>query len=110
MLKNEIETDDIGKTGTLIGLGALLLSPLLWADTKLGISAVIVGAAAFLYGAHELGKDQRPLENKINKANGFFGGITGDKSTEVPNALANIAVGGGEIFDRIFPKSTVKPR
>lgn len=110
MLKDEIQTDDIGKTGALIGLGTLLLSPLLWADSKLGLSAVIVGVTAFLYGAHEVGKERRPLENRVNQANTFFGARTGDKSTEVHNALANIAVGGAALFDELLPESKVKPK
>ncbi|WP_298628272.1 hypothetical protein [uncultured Legionella sp.] len=110
MQRDEIQTDDIGKTGALIGLGALLLSPLIWADSKIGLSALIVGATALLYGAHEVGKEKRPLENKINQANTFFGGMTGDKSTEVHNTLANITKGGAALFDELFPESQIKPK
>ncbi len=107
MLRDEIKTDDIGKTGALLGLGSLLLSPFIWADTKLGLSAALVATAAFLYGAHEVGKNQRPVGNTINQVNSFFGGRT--QSTEVHNALANIAVGGAAIFDEVFQESKIKP-
>ena len=107
---NEIATDDAGKTGTLLSLGNLILAPLYWADTRLGLSASILATAAFLYGAHEVGKNRRPLENATNRANSFFGAKTGDKSTEVENALANIAVGGAAMFDELFPENKVKPK
>lgn len=107
-MQAKIETDDIGKTGTLISLGNLLLAPLYWADSRIGISATILGTAAFLYGAHEVGKNRRPEANTVNRLNSFFGAKTGDQSTEVQNALANIAVGGAAIFDEVFHENKPK--
>lgn len=104
-----VHSDDIGKTGVLIGAGNMLLAPLYWVDTRLGLSAAIFGTAALLYGAHEVGKNRRPLGNATNKANSFFAPITGDKSTEVQNVFANIAKGGAAIFDEILPESK-KPK
>lgn len=103
MLGDEIQTDDVGKTGVLIAGGNMLLAPLYWVDKKLGLYAAILGTAAFLYGAHEVGKDRRPVANAVNHANSFFGAKTGDQSTELQNALKNIAVGGAAIFDEILP-------
>lgn len=103
-----MQTDNIGKTGTLIGLVNMLLTPLYWADTRLGLSAALLTTGAFLYGAHEVGKKRRPVENTINNANSFFGPKTGDKSTEVQNTLTNIVVGGSAIFDEIFTDKKLK--
>ncbi len=106
MDRNGVQTDDLGKTGVLVAVGNMLLAPLYWADTKLGLTATIAGTAALLYGAHEVGKKRRPIENAANNVNSFFGSKTGDKSTEVENLIANIVVGGGAIFDEILPDST----
>lgn len=105
MAQDKINIDEAGKTGALIALGNTLLAPLYWADAKIGLTTALVATGAFLYGAHEIGKNRRPVENGVNKMNTFFGSKTGDKSTEVENALANIAAGGGAIFDEIFNPS-----
>lgn len=106
MGREKINTDDVGKTGALLALGNTLLAPLYWLDAKLGLTTALVATGAFLYGAHELGKSRRLGGNLMNKANTFFGSKTGDKSTEVGNALANIATGGAAIFDEIMPKNS----
>ncbi|KTD03381.1 hypothetical protein OQJ19_00880 [Fluoribacter gormanii] len=103
MAQDKINIDDAGKTGALVALGNTVLAPLYWVDAKLGLTAAIVATSAFLYGAHEIGKKRRPIGNGVNSLNSFFGGNTGDKSTEVQNALANIVVGGAAIFDEIMP-------
>lgn len=110
MPRDNISTDDVGKTGTLLSLANMLLASLYWADTRLGLSATILGTAAFLYGAHEIGKNRRPIENATNRANSFFGAKTGDQSTEMHNALANIAAGGAAMFDEVFPENKAKSR
>ncbi|CAM3018970.1 Uncharacterised protein [Legionella steigerwaltii] len=103
MSQAKINIDNVGKTGALVALGNTVLAPLYWVDAKLGLTAAIVATGAFLYGAHEIGKKRRPLQNAGNSLNTFFGGQTGDKSNEVHNALANIATGGAAIFDEIMP-------
>jgi hypothetical protein len=97
----QTQAEDVGKTGVLVGLGLLFCAVLNKADERVGLSAAVLGLGAFLYGAHEVGKDKRPVDNAINRANSIFGSKTGDKSTEVQNALSNIVVGGGAIFDQI---------
>ena len=103
MSQSKINMDDAGKTGALLAIGNTILAPLYWLDAKLGLTTAIVVTTAFLVGSHEIGKKRREVENRVNNVNSFFGGITGDKSTEVQNALANIAVGGAAIFDEIMP-------
>ncbi|WP_454785894.1 hypothetical protein [Legionella sp. WA2024007413] len=103
MAQDKINMDDAGKTGTLIALGNTILAPLYWVDAKLGLTTAIIGTGVFLYGAHEIGKKRRPIQNGVNNLNSFFGGNTGDKSTEVENAFANIVVGGAAMFDEIMP-------
>ncbi|ARB91731.1 hypothetical protein [Legionella longbeachae] len=105
MARDKINVDDVGKTVTIAALLNTVLAPLYWADAKIGLSAALVATGAFLYGAHEIGKKRRPAANGINSLNTFFGGATGDKSTEVQNAVANIVVGGKVIFDEVFPDS-----
>lgn len=109
MTRNKIDVNDAGKTGALLALGNTVLASLCWIDTKLGLTAAIMATGAFLYGAHEVGKKRRPIENKVNSLNSFFGSKTGDKSTEVENAIANIVVGGSAIFDEIMPKENKGP-
>lgn len=104
MPKDRIATDDIGKTGVLIGTLNLALFPLYWADSKLGVSAALLGTAALLYSAHEVGKNRRPVENAVSKAGSFFAGKTGAKGSELENAMTNIAVGGAALFDQIIPE------
>ncbi|MCW8397792.1 hypothetical protein OQJ26_03185 [Legionella sp. PATHC038] len=103
MSQSKINMDDAGKTGALLAIGNTLLAPLYWLDAKFGLTTAIVATGAFLYGAHEIGKKRRAVENGVNNMNSFFGGKTGDKSTEVQNTLANISVGGAAIFDEIMP-------
>jgi hypothetical protein len=109
MARDKINVDNAGKTAAIVALGNTLLAPLYWADAKLGLTAALIATSAFLYGAHEVGKNRRSFENGVNKANTFFGGYTGDKSTEVNNAMANIAAGGAVLFDEIMPSSN-KPK
>ncbi|MCW8385240.1 hypothetical protein OQJ18_06330 [Fluoribacter dumoffii] len=106
MSQAKINTDDAGKTTALLALGNMILAPFYWIDSKLGLSIAIAGTGVFLYGAHEIGKNRRTVENGINNMNTFFGRATGDKSTEIQNALANIAVGGAAIFDEIMPNDS----
>lgn len=106
MTQPKISVDDVGKTSALLALGNTFLAPLYWVDSKLGLTAAIVATGAFLYSAHEIGKNRRTLGNAANKANTFFGGLTG-KSTEVENTLANIATGGAALFDEMIPPSKV---
>lgn len=110
MSQAKINIDDAGKTGALVAVGNTLLAPLYWLDAKLGLTVAIAATSAFLYGAHEIGKNRRVVENGKNNLNTFFGGVTGDKSTEVQNALANIAVGGAAIFDEIMPSDNHSPK
>lgn len=105
MARDKINIDDAGKTVTLVALLNTILAPLYWVDTKIGLTAALAATAGLLYGAHEIGKQRRPVENRINNMNTFFGSKTGDRSTEVENAAANIAVGGKAIFDEIFPQN-----
>ncbi|MCE0723384.1 MULTISPECIES: hypothetical protein [Legionella] len=109
MAQDKINIDDAGKTGALLALGNTILAPLYWVDAKLGLTTAIVATSAFLYGAHEIGKKRRAVGNGINGMNSFFGGITGDKSTEVQNTVNNIVVGGAAIFDEIMPSETKRP-
>ncbi len=109
MARDKINFDDAGKTGTLLALANTLLAPLYWADAKWGFTTSFFATLALIYGAHEIGKKRRPVENRMNSMNSFFGGKTGDKSTEVQNALANIAVGGAAIFDEIMPSDGKRP-
>ncbi|STY28970.1 Uncharacterised protein [Legionella wadsworthii] len=109
MTQNKIDVNDAGKTGALLALGNTVLAPLYWVDAKFGLTTAILATGAFLYGAHEVGKKRRPIENKVNSLNSFFGSKTGDKSTEVENAIANIVVGGSAIFDEIMPKDNKGP-
>jgi hypothetical protein len=105
MARDKMNADNAGKTAALVALGNTLLAPLYWADAKLGLTAALIATGAFLYSAHEIGKNRRSFENGMNKANTFFGGYTGDKSTEVKTAMGNIAAGGAVIFDEIMPSS-----
>ncbi|KTD65208.1 hypothetical protein Lsan_0883 [Legionella santicrucis] len=104
MAQDKINVDDVGKTVTIAALLNTVLAPLYWADTKIGLSAALVATGAFLYSAHEIGKRRRPAANGINSLNTFFGGVTGDKSTEIETAAKNVFVGGKVIFDEVFPQ------
>lgn len=104
MPQEQTNTENQGKTGALLVLGNTLLAPLYWADTRLGISTALIATGAFLYVAYEEGKKRRPVANAVNNANTFFGAHTGDRSTAVNNALANIAEGGAALFDEMMPQ------
>ncbi len=108
MLGEKAQKDDYGKAGTLVALGNIVLAPLYWVDGRLGLSAAIIGTAALLYGAHEVGKKRRPVGNAVNNANSFFAPKTGDKSTEMQNMIDNIAIGGAAIFDELIPENKPK--
>ena len=100
MSRNKMNSDNAGKTVTLIALGNAVLAPLYWVDARIGLSAALAATAAFLYSAHEIGKKRRPIENGINNMNSFFGG-----NTEVDNTINNIIAGGGAIFDGVMPSN-----
>ncbi|EHL31641.1 hypothetical protein [Legionella drancourtii] len=103
MPKNEKISEDAQKTSALFALGALILAPLLYLDTKFGITAALIVAGGAIYQLHEIGRTKRTFSNAMNTGNTLFSGLTGDKSTELENAAKNVFAGGGAVFDEIFP-------
>lgn len=106
MARDKINSDSVGKTVTAVALLNTVLAPLYWADAKIGLSAALIATGAFLYSAHEIGKNRRATANGVNRLNTFFGGVTNDQSTELHNTSANIAEGGKVLFDELFQPST----
>ena len=103
MPKHGESADKAQKTGVLIAVGNVLLSPLYYADTKLGLAASLALTSAAIYKLHELGKSRRPGANTLNQVNTFFSSQTDTRSSEIENSFRNVVNGGAAIFDEFVP-------
>jgi hypothetical protein len=103
MQKNEVSTDQAGKISVLMGALNFLLAPIYWANSKVGLAASISLTGAAIYGLHEVGKEERAGENAVHNVSKFFSPLTGAPSSDMKNALQNIAKGGEVIFDKFAP-------
>lgn len=102
MPKPDESTDKAGKTGVLMTLGNLILSPLYYADSKWGLAASAALSSAAVYKLHEIGKEKRLGANTAHKAAKFFGAKTDD----VGNAFDNVIEGGAAVFDALAPSKS----
>lgn len=101
MSKEGQSQEKVQKTGLLMGLVNLIVSPLYIVDSKMGLTVAIAANAAVLYQLHELGKSRRPGSNAINKIKTFFSSQTDTNSSEVNNAFRNIINGGAAVHDEL---------
>lgn len=99
MPKNEIDPEKALKTGVVLGLINLILSPLWLLDAKLGVTASIALSAVAVYQFAQLGRERRPGSNAVNTANNFFVSLFGGSSTDMENTTRNVANGGAAVFD-----------
>lgn len=93
----ENQGDKIKKTGYLLAALNLILWPIYYADSKIGVSASIALTVGSLFALHEVGKQRRPVENAAVNVRNFFAPATGDSGANIANAVENIAEGGAAV-------------
>lgn len=110
-MKSKVEQQQKDQTQTLQTAGLLLaanmvLAPLWYANEKLGLTAAFAATVALLYGLHQVGVDNRPVANTINKANNFFSPLIPNSTPtidSIDNAVHNIIEGGGLVCGSLTP-------
>ena len=96
MSGNEEQAEQLLKTAAVLGVANTLAAPFYWFGAKVGLTASTVANGAVLYGMHEQGKKERPIQNTFNDARTFFG-----KGKPIETGAKNIGKGGERVFDEL---------
>lgn len=105
MTKDGVSIEEMQKTGALLGVANLLMSPFYYMGSKIGLTFSLLTTTALIYTANEIGKENRPVENAVNKTNTFFSNPTQtDIGAEIDNTFRNIVTGGAVLFDKVIPR------
>lgn len=91
--------EKISKTGTVLGIANILMSPLLLIDGRLGLVAMLAVNGILLSSMHEIGRSRRPGSNALVAVNSIFADRADRQAVEADNTMRNIINGGACLYD-----------
>tara|TARA_R110000868_G_scaffold236416_3_gene490446 strand:+ start:544 stop:867 length:324 start_codon:yes stop_codon:yes gene_type:complete len=101
MRSNSNVEEKMGKTGALLGLANIVMSPLLFSDSRAGLVVMVALNGFLLSHLHGLGKRRRPGSNALSAVHSIFVDPTDREVIETDNTIRNIINGGAAMFDSL---------
>jgi len=99
MRSNANVEEKMTKTGLVLGIANLVMSPLFIIDARVGLVAMLAVNGILLASMHDVGKSRRPGSNALVAANSMFADRSSRQAVATDNAIRNVINGGASFYD-----------